>query len=127
MFKIDNLQYEAPGLGDTDEVNPRAQMELAIAKFTGELLEREYPGWAWGVRVEMTPSGGLIMLSLPNLMGPKDHYVIQVNDALHDPTGKLIKNGAGEILERYGLRRGAFSQTEWRQALIGGVNLDPLR
>lgn len=112
-----SLGYEHPGLGDTHDHDPYAGMKLAVAKWTGEILNRYYPGHAWLIETTIDNTGGLIKFRLNGLMPPDRWYCVQMNDALHDPSGHLVKRGAGEVLERYNIPRAGFDIDHWRTAL----------
>lgn len=113
-----SLKYEDPGLGDMKVDDPYAATKMATAKWTGELLQRHYPGHAWHVEVVIQKGGGIIKIRLNGLM-PADHwYVCQMADVICDPGGKrTVLKGAGELLERYRIPRGRFNLDDWRQAL----------
>lgn len=111
------LKYENPGLGDMHVDDPYAGMKMAVAKWTGELLNRHYAGHAWHVEVVIQKGGGLIKIRLNGIMPANRWYCVQVNDALHDPGGRGIIKGAGELLERYNIPRAGFDLDHWRTAL----------
>ncbi|MCS6760154.1 MAG: hypothetical protein MO852_15395, partial [Candidatus Devosia euplotis] len=103
--------------------DPFARAKVATAKWTGELLNRVYPGHPWNVEVIMSRTGGLIKIQIKGLMPTDRWYVCQLHDVLTDPGGKrTVLRGAGELLERYQLRRGAFSIDHWQAAM----NLAPM-
>ena len=116
-----SLRYEHPGLGDDREmVDHKAKAKMAYAKWAGDMLNRYYPGHAWHVEVQMAQNstGGVIKIRLNGIMPAERWYVINMRDILTDGDAKrLITRAGGELLERYGLRRGAFSLDDWRLAL----------
>ena len=134
MFDL-QIKYEAPDLGDGDGENPHQAMEISVAKWVGQLLEREYGGHPWYVEVKMNKQrfGGLIQIQLRGLMPANWWYNVRVEDAMHDPGGKrTVLKGAGEILERYNLPRQKFSADDFVVALrkspiLGGGHLAPLK
>jgi len=101
--------------GEGDDA--QAAAKLAIARWTGELLQRHYPGHAWHVEVAMNARGGLIKIRINYLMPPNYWYNIKLSDAVSDPSGQLVKRGAGELLERYNIPRTGFMVDAWRTAL----------
>lgn len=126
------VKYERSDLGDGNEDNPHAMVEIETARWVGELLNRYYPGHPWYVEVQIQARGGVIKIQLKPFMGDKHWYVVKMSDAISDPSGHLIRRGAGEILERYGFARTGFSPDEFRRALnlvpiTGRGHLDPLR
>ncbi|MBW3099248.1 hypothetical protein [Pseudohoeflea coraliihabitans] len=118
MFNL-STRYEHPGLGDDHDEDPFAHAKMATAKWTGELLDRHYPGHPWYCEVVMSKTGGLIKIQLRGLMPTNRWYCCQLSDVLNDPGGKrTVLRGAGEILERYSIRRGAFNVDDWQSAMI---------
>lgn len=110
--------YEHHGDGPIED--PHAAAKLSIARWTGNLLERTYPGHAWHVEVEIGRNGmgGLIKLRLNGIMPGNRWYIVKLADTLCDPGGKrTVLKGAGELLERYKLPRGNFDLDNWRVAL----------
>lgn len=117
MFKL-NIGYEHPGLGDDHSEDPFARAKVETAKWTGDLLNRNYPGHPWIVEVVMARNGGLIKIRLQGLMPANRWYCVQLNDVLTDPGGRrTVLRGAGELLERYSISRGAFSVDDWQTAM----------
>lgn len=112
------LRYEHPGLGDHFDPDPFARAKMATTKWVGDLLNRVYPGHAWHVEVTMSKTGGLIKMRLNGIMPANRWYCVQVAETLTDPGGRrTVLKGAGELLERYQVRRGAFNLDDWRNAL----------
>ena len=118
MFDL-NIGYEHPGLGDDLSEDPFAAAKVSTAQWTGDLLNRNYPGHPWNVEVIMSKTGGLIKIQLKGLMPADRWYVCHLSAVLTDPGGKrTVLLGAGELLERYQIRRGAFSIDDWQQAMM---------
>lgn len=112
------LRYEHPGLGDDNREDRFAHAKMAAAKWTGDLLERNYPGHPWHVEVVMNKTGGLIKIRLNGIMPGDRWYVCQLRDVISDPGGRrTVLRGAGELLERYRIPRTGFNLTEWRLAM----------
>jgi hypothetical protein len=122
QFKM-KLGYEHPGLGDDRSPDPYAAAKIAIAQWTGDMLNRVYPGHAWHCEVLIqrgtgAHAGGVIKIRLNGIMPPDRWYVVNLADVMTDPGGKrTVLKGAGEILERYSIPRGRFDIDHWRQAL----------
>jgi hypothetical protein len=118
MFFTPEVKYEHPDLGDANEVNDREAMEIATARWTGELLDRNYPGHPWHVVVRIDARGGVIQIQLGGVMPADRWYVCKMSDVISDVGGKrTVLRGAGEILERYGFRRGKFDACDWQAAM----------
>ncbi len=117
MFSL-STHYEHPGLGDDRFEDQFANEKMAIAKWTGELLNRHYPGHPWYCEVVMNKTGGLIKIQLRGLMPADRWYCCQLSQVITDPGGKrTVIKGAGEILERYQIKRGAFDLNDWQAAM----------
>lgn len=129
MFDL-KLRHETSSDEGEDEF---ARAKLATAKWTGELLQRHYPGHPWFVETRMNRWGGVIQIQLRGLMPADRWFVVKMSDVLTDPGGKrTVLKGAGELLERYQIARRGFSADEWVQALnrfpiTGRGHLEPLR
>ena len=117
------LGYEHPGLGDDPTPDKFAAAKMATAKWTGDLLNRVYPGHAWHVEVVIQrgargAEGGIIKLRLNGIMPADRWYVCHLRDVISDPGGKrTVLKGAGELLERYNIPRTGFVLDDWRSAL----------
>lgn len=96
---------------------------VVLVKDIANLLERHYPGWLWAVQPDKR--GGVITLRSLRCSG-KYGYVIHTRNVQNDPSRRVALRAAGEILDRYGFKRGAFSYTQWAAAerYMGGVSMD---
>ncbi len=118
---------------DPNKRDPFARVKMATCKWTGELLERHYPGHTWWVEVDGDRFGAVIKIQIRVLMPADRWYVVNFRDAVSDPGGRRIINGAGELLERYGIPRTGFTVDNWKAALArfpignGRGHLEPLR
>lgn len=105
-------KYEAPatqdGLIDTDPFKLR---DFEVAGTMSRWLQREYPGHLWACISNLRQ--GIVQFNIPVLMGMDKWYVINLRT--HDVIDGL-KKGAGEILERYRIRRGALHEAEFLEA-----------
>lgn len=97
-------KYEAPATGDGGiELDTFKTRDFDIAKTMNEWLEKHYPGHLWATVSDLRQ--GIIKFNIPILMGTDQWWII--NLSTHDVIDGL-KQGAGQILERYHLRRGRF-------------------
>jgi len=120
-----SIRYTRPGLGEDKElVDHYKQLELRTSKWVGTLLEREFPGHAWHVQVQITAHGGqraddgLISIRLNGLMPADRYFHVHLKDALVQIYGRrAILHAAGELLERYNIPRTGFMLDHWRAAL----------
>lgn len=105
-------RYEAPATEqNTVAHDPHKGSDAALAANMMKWLNREYPGHLWGVVADQAQ--GIVKFNLPILMGFKDYWVINLHT--HDIVDSMA-NGAGQILERYGLKRGKFELGSFLEA-----------
>lgn len=80
-----------------------AKIEMWIAKNLGEALVKAYPGYEWSVHVDAI--GGVICIVNPSVSTLKGYHLHMKGDTISQLIPRALEAG-GEILERYGLRRG---------------------
>lgn len=104
---------------DSDTNDPRADAhlnaDLSLARALAELKEREYPGHPF--EFEVNSAQGVVLISIPALMGPINRYVIHVRDLYGDPRLERVKRACGELLERYGIARAGYSRDDFAAAV----------
>ncbi len=105
-------QYIPPLDGTTDEV---AAFDMWIARRVAEVLVKYYYGYDWYVMAESRQ--GIVVFSIPDLMGPTLKQVIRLAQ-YGDLHPKLIRDTAGQMLERMGLRRGPKDTAEYEAAKL---------
>lgn len=79
---------------------------VLICKDIGDFLLKTYPGWAWVV--QLNEFGHMIYITNQHLhptMGAR----IRMEDVMFDVSRKIIKQQAGELLERFGMARHGLS------------------
>lgn len=96
--------YLPPLDGRSDDY---AGFDMQIAKDIGEMLMKKFFAYPWKTFADTKQ--GVVGFSIPELMGPTLHYVINLKK-FSDLTEALILNKAGELLERMGLPRGVADQ-----------------
>lgn len=105
-------KHEAPASGDGGAAyDPHQASDRAIAANMMKWLEREYPGHLWGCIADSAQ--GIVKFNIPILMGLQNWWVI--NLSTHDIIDGM-RQGAGQILERYGLKRGRFQLDQFLDA-----------
>jgi hypothetical protein len=77
-----------------------------------KVLEAEYPGHTW--RVLHETAQGVCLISIPILMGINNYMA--VNLKTHALDSYRVKMAGGEILARYGLKRGRFELDPFLEA-----------
>jgi len=87
------------------------ERDAAIAATMMKWLNRHYPGHLWGCIADTRQ--GIVKFNIPILMGMNNWWV--VNLRTHDIIDGM-RQGAGQILERYRLRRGRFDLTTFLEA-----------
>lgn len=81
--------------------------DLPMAKEINETLHLAYPNNSWWVRID----GGLVIIkhfSISGTCGMVRKYRDLAGDAMH--RRREVIRAAGELLERAGLRRGAYEE-----------------
>ena len=91
--------------------DPYKRADAVLAKRMIEALERVYTGHRF--RVEADHKQGMAYVSLPVLMGANHKYGIYITSFHTDPMMRKLLAFAGEILERYGMRRGKLIEDEY--------------
>jgi hypothetical protein len=106
-------KYEAPSGPDGEIANdPFKTMDMANAKWMADALLRYYPGVPW--RCIYDGRQKMAYFSIPILMGINKFWAINLTtDQLTD--GLLMRAG-GELLERYGMRRGRMHLDQFLEA-----------
>lgn len=105
-------KYEAPATPDNGVAyDPHKELDRSIASNMMKWLEQHYPGHLWGCVADTAQ--GIVKFNIPVLMGFADYWV--VNLRTHDIVNGM-KQGAGQILERYGLKRGRFELDPFLEA-----------
>ena len=81
----------------------------SIAKEVAETLNKHYQGHAWAVNADVMQ--GIVRVHNLNLSGEWG-FILKMDELLNDSTNKTIVKAGGELLERFNMSRGAFSQHE---------------
>lgn len=111
-----SFKYESNDNDDNDpRADPHLNSDLSLAGSIGELIERKYPGHPF--EVEVNSAQGVVLISLPALMGPVNRYVLHVKDLYGDPRLHRVKTACGELLERYGIARAGYSRDDFAAAV----------
>lgn len=103
-------QVEADGVTPIED--PYKDFDLFVARNVIKDLMRVYPGYPWCV--ESDTKGHLLKISIPVLMGVTHWYVFNLTK--DEATTGAVLLAAGELLERYGCRRGRFQLDEYLAA-----------
>ena len=109
-------KYVAPASANDNgsiglDTDPFKLRDFEAAGMMSRWLQREYPGHFWAINCDLRQ--GVVMFNIPVLMGTDKWYVI--NLSTHDIVEGL-KKGAGEILERYRLKRGRLQLDQFLEA-----------
>lgn len=106
-------RHEAPANDNGGvEHDPFKEKDLAIARTMAQWLQRHYSGHFWSTKSDL--KHGVVMFNIPILMGTDWWWVISLSKT--DDICKEMARGAGELLERYSIRRGAFHEGEFLEA-----------
>ena len=76
-----------------------------LTKDTADKLEKHFPGWLWTIN----PDEGAGMMYIYSLrLSGEFGYKLKILDIQNDETRKFAIRAGGEILERYGIKRGRY-------------------
>jgi len=84
---------------------------IGLCKRIAAVLERQYPGWLWAIRPD--EAGGIIDIFSVRIDG-KWGYTLHTDPLHEDENLRAVTEAGGEILERYGFPRGAYSYDVWK-------------
>lgn len=84
--------------------------EMLLAKNAAEVLHKHYPGHLWAVNVDS--QGGILNVFNMRLSG-RWGFTLHLDDVFHDPDLKSVMRAGGELLERYHMKVGRFSQDQY--------------
>lgn len=109
------------GSGETQ----MADQDLCIA--VGEDLERMFPGYPWMVGCDHQKTAGRVVIDLgvekpPHLRNYA--YALNITSVLGPGGQQKVMRGAGELLERFGLRRGTAHADTHEIAREHGLIID---
>lgn len=82
-----------------------------IAKDVADHLLKHYPGYLWFVNCSV--KAGVVTILCGDFYSNYG-YKILLKDIENDPSMKVVMRAGGEILDRYGLRRGAKTESSLR-------------
>lgn len=91
--------------------DPYKDANMRMAKETMRLLNENYPGYGWSVTTDILQ--GVVMVSIPEVMGHIFKYVIHTSK-IETANGMAaeVREAGGQILERFGLSRRGFRKAE---------------
>jgi hypothetical protein len=105
-------KYVAPAAGDGGIApDPYKEKDAKIAETMMAWLSKHYPGYPWAAESDFQQ--GIVKFNIPVLMGIYHWYV--VNLRTHDIIDAM-RQGAGEILERYRQSREGFNLSAFLEA-----------
>lgn len=113
MSIADDLKIMDPyGVVDRpDQLIGSADMKV-LAKDIAASLDKHYRGWNWGITVD--DKNGVVHIFALLLSGDMG-YTLLLSDVRGDIGRRRIVIAGGEILERFGCRRGHFSLQQWQR------------
>jgi hypothetical protein len=106
FFSLGNIKHERLEGADTTHEDADHALLMKIVM----VVERHYQGWPWEITCDSRT--GVALISLQPIMGVQK-YVMHISYLNGDPRLDLVKEFAGQILERFGLPRGPFDAAEW--------------
>lgn len=103
------------------EDRERFEVDMGLAKQMAEILQKQYPGHQWATFADSKQ--GIVWVAIPALMGPSLRFVIHVNKMTSYPEMcKELREAAGQILERFKIKRGGFSLLDFIAARKNRIN-----
>jgi len=85
-----------------------------VTKRAGAALEKKYPGWWWCLNPD--EEGGVFYIYALRLSGEWG-YTVKIKEMQDTPDKTAIMAG-GEILERYGIRRGKYKRSLLKNKMV---------
>jgi hypothetical protein len=86
---------------------------VVIVKRVGDILESNFPGWAWVIAPD--ERGGIITIRSMRL-DARYGYLLHIARIQDDPQLSAVLRAGGEILERAGMPRGRYTHEAWAAA-----------
>lgn len=102
--------YRAPLDGAAD---PHREFDRWVAQRAMAVLSKDFPGYPWDV--ECNAQQGIVHFGIRALMGPTLRWVIRLAQ-WSDLTPSLVREGGGQLLERFNLPRRAFDAASFVEA-----------
>ena len=101
---------EAEGEVDhPDEFDAHSSLRI-VAKEGMNLLQLHYPGHLWAIQINVF---GRMFNIFNHALHDMWGYTIRADEVEHEPTRRRFVTAGGELLERFGLRRGRFNIDEY--------------
>lgn len=83
---------------------------VILVKDCADMLERHYPGWGWAVGPD--ERGGIINIFCVKL-SMSSGYTLHTKALQFDLSRRSVLKAGGEILERFGQKRGAYNHAHF--------------
>lgn len=96
--------------------------DMAMCKRVSEALEHHYPGHPWSIGCDHEQGIVVIRLMYPSLDNKPWGYVIPIAGLKGDPAMTRVMQAGGEWLERWGLERRGSRDSDFGDALRGGLD-----
>jgi hypothetical protein len=87
---------------------------MGLVKQCGDVLESHYPGWMWVI--EPDERGGIVNVSsmrFPPVNLKRPGFTLHISTIQTDIAQHKLMMFAGELIERFGCRRGAYNSEHW--------------
>lgn len=98
----DALKEPEGNISDPEMFSNHASLKI-LAKDCMTKLQQHYPGWHWAIQINQF--GGMLNIFCLDLHDTWA-YTIRIIEVEHDPTRRRFLMAGGEVLERFGFRRG---------------------
>ena len=110
--------YTPPLDGSEDQFE---RVDNAIARDIYAILTKKYFGYEWKSYSDVKQ--GIVGFSIPRLMGPTAHFVINLRQ-FSDLSEQLITRFGGELLDRMGLPTDRFGMEAYMKAVFRKETFD---
>jgi hypothetical protein len=103
-----------------------AMSDIDVCRAVGEDLTAHYPGYPWMVGCNHEKSVGRVVIDLgvTKPVGMENYaYALYLPTVLGPGGQKRVLEAGGELLERFGLKRGAAAEDHRQRARENGLDL----
>ena len=114
-------------LSDVESLAQHAPRDLEVAAAMFHVLERHYPGHQWATSADHRTGMAHVKLLYLDREGINARYGFQLylTQLNSDPRLQCVVRAGGELLERYGLKRGAATAETKILARQHGLDITP--
>lgn len=109
---------------DVQSEGPTAMADEDACRAVGEDLQQAYPGYPWMVGCDHTAGRLVIDIALKKPFGLENYAYALHLATVFGPGGQArVRRAGGELLERFGLRRGHAAPDHRQEAASNGLDI----